>query len=305
MDVHDLPPRVCIGVPVYNGERFLARTLEGLLGQTHADIEILISDNASTDGTRAICERFASDDPRVHYYRNPANLGSTGNVRRLGELARGPYFKLANADDLCTPDLVESCIAVLEREPRVVLCCGQSRLIDVDGKDIRAYDDAMHIRSPDPVVRFRTVIGRIRLTNALQGVMRTTVVKQLFPWYGSYDGADEVLLAAITLYGEVHQIARTLFYRRIHPGAVSATRGHAAMQLNLDPAKPRALPAYLTKIHLGYVREIARAPLPAGAKGRLALVVLRSLAFQRGAWARELVALGRRLLRARRSDEAA
>ena len=291
--------RVSIGVPVYNGERFLEETLDALLAQSYRDIEILIADNASTDSTAGICAKYAAMDPRVRYFRNPVNLGSAGNVRRVGELARAEYFKLANADDVPLPNLVESCIAVLDRDPEVVLCCGRSRLIDANSVPIRDYHDDVHTRSLSAVERFRHMASRVRLTNALQGVIRTTAVKKLFPHYGSYDGADVVILAALALYGQIHQLPDVLFLRRMHEWSSSALTEHERKQAYLDPAEVHSLPAYLLKIHRGYVQEILSAPLAASVKARLLWVVLRSLGMQRNSVAHEAAGLLRRLWSAR------
>src|SRR5688500_5450428 len=86
-------PRVSVGVPVYNGERYVARSIEALLAQTFADFELIIADNASTDGTEAICRAYVMRDPRVSYHRSPTNVGIVANFNRCVALARAPYFK--------------------------------------------------------------------------------------------------------------------------------------------------------------------------------------------------------------------
>ena len=68
-------PRLSIGLPVYNGENYLAESLEALLGQTYEDFELIISDNASTDGTADICQRYGKQDSRIRYIRQPRNIG--------------------------------------------------------------------------------------------------------------------------------------------------------------------------------------------------------------------------------------
>lgn len=292
-------PRVCIGLPVYNGERFLEETLQCLLNQSFRDVEILISDNASTDGTAAICERYAAADPRIRYFRNPTNLGSTGNLRRLGSLARRTYFKVANADDLCAPDFVASCVEVLDGDPDVVLCCGKMSLIDEHGHHLRPYEDDMHLRSPNPVARFRQVIDRVRMTGAFQGVFRTEIGKELLLRYGSYNGSDMVVLAAAAVRGHVHQIPRVLHFRRLHGASATAKTSHRAMQEYLDPARRNSVQAYLTRIHSGYLRAVWRSPVPPVLRARLTLAVARSLVAQRGDWARELVGTVRSALTAR------
>lgn len=100
MDEHALPgPPVSIGLPIYNAEPFLEEALRSLLGQSFRDFELIISDNASTDGTAAICERHAQSDPRIRYVRQSENLGAIGNFRYVLEQARGRWFMWAAGDD--------------------------------------------------------------------------------------------------------------------------------------------------------------------------------------------------------------
>ena len=80
---------VSIGLPVYNGEHFLRSSLDSLLAQRFADFELIISDNASTDSTGAICSEYAARDSRVRYSRLPQNIGGVANHNRVRELARG------------------------------------------------------------------------------------------------------------------------------------------------------------------------------------------------------------------------
>src|SRR5688500_17690003 len=96
-------PRVTVGVPVYNGEKLLAAALDSLLAQTYRNFKVIISDNASTDGTREIGESYARKDERVVYTRNEKNIGAAGNLNRLVALADTPYFKWAAYDDLIAP----------------------------------------------------------------------------------------------------------------------------------------------------------------------------------------------------------
>ena len=96
-------PRVSIGLPVYNGDNYLAETLDSILAQTFTDFELIISDNGSTDRTEAICRRYAAQDHRVRYVRNPSNLGAARNYKRAFELARGEYFKWNGHDDPLAP----------------------------------------------------------------------------------------------------------------------------------------------------------------------------------------------------------
>ncbi len=126
-------PRVSIGLPVYNGEATLAMAIEALLSQTVSDLELIISDNASTDGTEAICRDFAARDTRVRYFRQQANLGSVANFGFVLELAAGEYFMWAAHDDLKSPDFVAACLRGFD-SPDLVLLYPLVRVISPDGQ---------------------------------------------------------------------------------------------------------------------------------------------------------------------------
>ena len=83
MTAGETAPKVSIGLPVYNGADYLRTALESIVGQTFADIEITISDNASTDDTQRICEEFADRDSRIRYSRNRVNEGFRAVEGRL------------------------------------------------------------------------------------------------------------------------------------------------------------------------------------------------------------------------------
>src|SRR4030065_2003444 len=103
-------PRVSIGLPVYNGERYISETLDSLLSQTYKDFELIISDNASIDRTEHICLSYAEKDERIRFSRNPVNVGSAKNYRMSFELSHGEYFRWANYDDIFDPTSLARCV---------------------------------------------------------------------------------------------------------------------------------------------------------------------------------------------------
>lgn len=114
-------PRLSIGLPVYNGEEYLAESLDALLGQTYGDFELVISDNASTDGTQDICREYAARDARIRYLRQPRNIGATPNHNQVFAECRGELFKWASHDDLYGRDLLRRCVEALDARPEVIL----------------------------------------------------------------------------------------------------------------------------------------------------------------------------------------
>lgn len=215
-----MTPRVSIGMPLYNAERYLEQTLDSILAQTFADFELIICDNASTDGTEAICRRYAARDGRIAYSRNPRNLGATYNFNRTFALAHGEYFRHAAYDDPIEPTYLERCVALLDAHPEVVLAYPQSRLIDEDGGphrgNLRLTD--LNLRMPRPHERFEAYL-RIglaeRLCDPVFGLFRRAVLART-PVIGNYVSSDAILLGEIALSGQIAEIPEALFLRRFH-----------------------------------------------------------------------------------------
>src|SRR5882724_1578861 len=134
------PPRVSVGLPLYNAEPFLRPCLDSLLSQTFRDFELLISDNASTDNTGQICLEYAASDQRIRYSLNPHNIGIIANFNRVFELSQGEYFRWAASDDLCAPELLERLVDCLDHSPELVLCYAKTRLIDEKDQIVGEYD---------------------------------------------------------------------------------------------------------------------------------------------------------------------
>ncbi len=210
-------PRVDVGLPVRNGERFLPRALESLLAQDFRDFRIIISDNASTDGTRAICETYAAADPRIEYHRSDHDLGLARNHNRLFELARAPYFKWAAHDDEHEPSYLSRCLAVLDADDSVVCCHSESVVVDENGDELRRWSARTRIESPDPHVRFGEIL-RPHPVDVVYGVMRSEALRQT-GLHGAYYGSDHVLLAEIALLGPLVEVPEPLFRRRHHAGS--------------------------------------------------------------------------------------
>lgn len=128
-------PKVSIGMPVYNGEPFIREALDSLLAQTFTNFELIISDNASTDGTEAICREYAAMDKRIRYVRQPENRGPTANFKFVLDEAVGEYFMWAAADDRRHPDFIKIAEKVLSAAPEVGLVFSGMKTINLLNKD--------------------------------------------------------------------------------------------------------------------------------------------------------------------------
>jgi glycosyltransferase involved in cell wall biosynthesis len=212
------PPKVSLGIPVYNGENYLLACLESLLDQTFTDFELIIVDNASTDRTAEICHDFASQDDRIRYHRNPTNIGPIRNFHRAFQLATGTYFKWCAHDDLCAPEFLERCVEVLDSDPTVSLCYSKMQVIDAQGKITETYHYPLPLDHPKVEKRFKTAIcvdHRRHSAIEIFGLMRRETMAQIPP-QGLYARGDSVYLARVALAGRFHEINEYLFFNRDH-----------------------------------------------------------------------------------------
>jgi hypothetical protein len=221
-------PRVSIGLPVYNAERYLAECLDGLLAQDHADFELIISDNASTDRTWEICRRYAAADPRIRLYRSPVNRGGHANFAWVVKLARGELFKWVAYDDVCLPSYVSSCVAALDAAgPETILAYPRTILIDEAGRTIGPYADRLDLRDPRPWRRVAGVARHVSLCHAHFGVFRTVALRRT-GLIRPYVSSDYTLLAEVARLGRIHEVDRPLFHRRVHGGSTLQAKGATA-----------------------------------------------------------------------------
>lgn len=210
-------PTVTIGVPVYNGQNFLAEALDSVLAQTFTDFELVISDNASTDGTEAICRAYAEKDGRVRYYRSEVNYGASWNYNQTFQHARGKYFRWLAHDDLLMPDLLEKSVAVLEAHPDVVLCFTWVEDITSQGETIRIKKSGLGSNLPRPHQRFKglSTIKPAFNCEEVFGLIRTDLLAKT-KLIAPYSDSDRTLLADLGLYGPFYEIGEPLFQHRMH-----------------------------------------------------------------------------------------
>jgi glycosyltransferase involved in cell wall biosynthesis len=207
-------PKLSIGLPVYNGEKFLKASLDTLLNQTFIDFELIIADNASTDNTEEICRNYAAQDQRIRYYRNPRNIGCACNFNLVFKLSKGEYFKWAAYDDLHAPDFLSKCIQVLEENPDYILCHSHTYFIDENGNFLQNYDIKLNTDSEKPEVRFDELLTK-HLCYQIYGVIRRSALQKVPPM-GGHGNADGIFLLRLGTVGKFYEIPEYLFFARSH-----------------------------------------------------------------------------------------
>jgi glycosyltransferase involved in cell wall biosynthesis len=257
-------PRLTVGLPVYNGENYLAESLDALLDQTYEDFELIISDNASTDSTPDICREYERRDSRVTWFRQPQNIGLAGNHNFVVDKGRGDLFKWGSHDDLYGRDLLERCVDALDAFPDVVLAHSWTAMIDGSGVITRKVEYSLATASARAPERFRSVLFDVGGDDD-GGVIRMDVLRRVAR-KNSYHHADHTIIAEIALYGRFFQVDDWLYLRRDHPEraerACSTMRSRCA---NMDPRRANRLRHPTVRLYgeyvWAYIDAVRRAPL--------------------------------------------
>ena len=252
--------QVSVGMPVYNGERYIAQSIESILSQTFQAFELIISDNASTDATEQICREYAAKDPRVRYYRSDRNHGASWNHNRVVELARGEYFRWQCHDDYCGPTLLEKCLPVVHNDPSVVLCYPQ--FVRVNGQGRRLGIKSSRVAGgTEPVERFRSLIYRRDSCEEIYGVTRTAVMRKT-ALLGPYSNSDDTFLAELILHGQFREIPEPLFFYRIHPAqSTSAYPDRSGRMIWFKTSAGSRFSLPFLRLFAGYLSLVWRSPL--------------------------------------------
>jgi len=211
--VPDKSPLVSIGMPLYNEERYLRQALDSLISQDYTNFELIISDNASVDGTSDICQEYVAKDQRVHYYRNETNIGSAVNFKRVFELANGDYFVWAAGHDLWHPTFLSRCLEILSQDESILLCYPQAFWIDTDGQQLGLIPGSIETRGLDRLSRFQVVLWGMGYCYPVYGVIKSQVLKQVNLGV-KVIAADNLLLAELSLLGSFANIDEPLLYMR-------------------------------------------------------------------------------------------
>jgi glycosyltransferase involved in cell wall biosynthesis len=283
-------PPVSIGMPVYNGERYVGEAIDSVLAQTDGDFELIVSDNASRDRTEAICRDYAARDRRVRFYRARENRGASWNFERVFRLARGRYFRWCAADDRWEPELLARTKLVLDRRPDVILAYPRTNLIDSQGRLIRRYEGDLDVTQDTAVARYRHIVRKLGLCHAMFGLMRAEVLRQT-SLIASYSGSDQVLLAQLAILGKLLLLPEYLFNRRLHERSSSSDISTEGQQQFYDPQTRGKLFLRCWRHTSEHWSFVARADMPIESRGPIILELLRLLCWNRVKLGRELFQL--------------
>ena len=269
-------PKVGVGVPVFNGERYLSETLDALLAQTYEDFVILIGDNASTDRSFEIAQDYASRDRRVVVIRRERNIGANENYSDLFRRAGTEYFRWHAADDLSLPEYTRLAVEVLDQQPEVVLAYCKTINIDGAGLETACYEDRMHVVQDRAADRLRWVLKQLDRCNCLYGLARSATMARtglIRPFVSS----DKVFLGEMALYGKLVEIPDRLFRRRFYEAASSAMTPSARQVFVYGARKSRRAELEHWQHIAAYYWAVTKAPVPMAERLALYREVTRQL----------------------------
>ncbi len=274
-------PLVTVGMPVFNSERYLKQAIDSLLAQTYRDFVLVISDNASTDGTAELCQNFVRQDSRVHYYRASVNIGMSGNFNRVFELTKTKYLKWSTADDFWASDMLADAVAIMESDASIAVCFPRVVIVDAEGNEQGRFEDKLNLMQESPVERFLALIENIELVNHHLGLLRTSAIRQT-RLFGKHTAADVGFLAELCLYGKFREVPKHQFFRRFHADSSSWQRGSQAQQARrFHAANVRRVAFNTWRFHWTFSAGVLRSPLGFSSKLKLLGALARRMYWDR------------------------
>lgn len=267
-------PLVSIGLPVYNGEKYLHEALDALCAQDYENLELIVSDNGSTDRTDEICRAYAEKDSRIRYFHSATNEGPKWNFSRVLELSTAPYFMWAAHDDVWHPSYVRRCVELLEKFPEAVVGCTAFRVIDEEGKEVGQFNISATAASRAARVRQYLSFFPTRNCGApMYGVLRAEAIRKVFPNKNPSWGGDVILLTKLCLLGSIVSVPEVLYSYRVFK-----QKSARDVAVSINPAlRGRSLLGLYKDLNVEIVREILASDLSRKEKRKTALAATSAL----------------------------
>lgn len=267
-------PLVTVGVPVFNGARFLPRALDALLAQHWPSLEIILSDNASTDGTSAIADQYAARDPRIRVLRWQANVGVSRNFSRVLEEASGEYFMWAACDDWWSPAFVPSLVGALEHSPSAVVAMSAVERVDEENQTL----DVVRFSGASDPARLSARELSMRLAGGrpyhlfIYGLYRTAFVRRAFTGFAPVIAADRLFMCRVAMSGGFVSVDDVLHRRLVRQVPIARRYAGEAIGRHWRQVAPR------WRLALAAGPYLWRSPvLPSRRRSLVPLIVARFL----------------------------
>ncbi len=272
-------PLVSVGCAVYNGAETLRRALDSVVGQDYPNLEIIICDDGSTDGSRALCLEYAARYSNIRYFENEKNLGVVGNFNKLFGLATGKYFFWADQDDVRGLTFVSQCASVLEADESAVLCHCHTGVFWKEFENLVHVNTIDHVDNEADLLKRYWRFLRTYSDTTIYGLIRADALRRTALWRDA-PGSSVSLLFELLIQGKFRQVPATLyFYSAKGPSRPGPEDEH------LRSSGARRVPAFrrpFVAVARNQTRGILAAPGSLRAKWRLLLVLWSHIAVVNG-----------------------
>jgi glycosyltransferase involved in cell wall biosynthesis len=273
-------PLISIGVPVYNDAPWLRNALDHLLAQDYTNLEIILADDGSTDGSREICREYAGLDKRLRLFENRHNLGSWGNHKFVFDVSQGDFFAWGSGHDFYTPSFISRMFENLHLNPILVQCCPKSELL-VDGKPFKP-PGILDTRGLTPIERVKKIM-EFRLNGGsidiFYGLYRSAALGNVVIGRDVVS-ADEIMLAELSLLGEVLQVDEIMLHKVNTRGAMNVRANLQSYRAHLDRnriSKGTMIKEYLPRMYsfIEYMNMVEKSNISRADKEHLYIEIKR------------------------------
>lgn len=220
-------PKVSIGIPTYNRSGSLMRTLNSVFNQTYQNLEIIISDNASTDATQKMCQEFCEADKRIKYIRQPYNRGANANFVAVLSHATGNYFMWLGDDDWIDKAYIYECLKILTERPEYSLVCGIAKYYT--NRKVSHWGERLNLLQDLGYLRVLLYYAKLSGNGAFYGLMKKADLDCLT--LRNVMGGDWLIVAGIAFLGKFKTLESVSIHRSL--GGNTASYETMAARLGL------------------------------------------------------------------------
>lgn len=274
-------PLVSIGVALFNDEKWIRRTLDSIVMQQHQNLEIILSDDCSSDGTANICKEYAGRDNRIKFIQLHKNIGALRNHELVFNLSNGDYFMWSNGHDFITTNYISSCLKSLVSDPSLSLCCGKTLKFDLDGNEQIVSHELLDTRGLPIVESFKTVfLSVIKNACLFYGLFLSDVLRKS-GLHRKTMGGDLILINEIGLLGNIVQRDDAIYHRQqVRKSATAKESAQRWLDVIVQPSENsfEAVAPWLDMAY-EYLNMIVRLQKPAAEQEDL-LTTARNLLMQ-------------------------
>ena len=253
-----MQPLVSIGLPTYNRVALLERAIDSVLAQTHRAVELIVSDNASTDRTEELCRARAARDSRLRFVRQPENRGPTANFNAVLDAATGSRFMWLSDDDWLDANYVAACLETMAARPEVTIAAGRCHHYDAAGRFL-LEDVSTNLTQPSVANRLIAYFADVNYNSIFYGLMPTSLARQPGGGMRNALAADWMVVAGMLVHGHAVTVEQTRVHRTV--GGTSRSVRNIAKVLGL-PFTHWVAPEFT--IAFDAERRVLELPWPAG-----------------------------------------